>query len=206
MWYDDKRTIDVWLKCHRWIKSNPQVPSFQRGSYPSITNGVNCWRDPNKRNSVLSSFNFRKFCCVQRRISWMHFFECPLSFEGLETQYKKCPPSFWPPLSWSPSFALCRPNPVSRLGHLSFRQRMTQLFEVWGTLFQINVPPQNCITEHLKCKILPGLNRARTSRREGFSHAAPPWKSGRDVFSKGGEHNIKRSPCLLTTFIMFCTV
>ena len=33
----------------------------------------NCWRDPNRRNSVFSSFNFKKFCRIQLRISWIHF-------------------------------------------------------------------------------------------------------------------------------------
>ena len=33
----------------------------------------NCWRDPNRRNSVFSSFNFKKFCLVQLRMSWIHF-------------------------------------------------------------------------------------------------------------------------------------
>ena len=44
---------------------------------PIVINGRetfdNCWRDPNRRNSVFSSFNFKKFCLIQLRISWIHF-------------------------------------------------------------------------------------------------------------------------------------
>ena len=44
---------------------------------PIVINGRqtfdNCWRDPNRRNSVFSSFNFKKFRLMQLRISWIHF-------------------------------------------------------------------------------------------------------------------------------------
>ena len=51
----------------------------------------------------------------------------PPPFGGWGTQYQMSPPPFWPPLSWSPSFALCKTKPgVPRVG---------------DTIS--NVPPQN---------------------------------------------------------------
>ena len=62
------------------VESNitPKFRAYDEGvicESPIVINGRetfdNCWRDPNRKN--LSSFNFKTFCLIQLRISWIHF-------------------------------------------------------------------------------------------------------------------------------------
>ena len=79
VWCQTNDVVHVWLKCHRWLIKNSPLSSELDAirASPMEMYGtetfVNCSRDPNRSNSVLSSFNFGKFCCFQCRMSWMHF-------------------------------------------------------------------------------------------------------------------------------------
>ena len=82
IWNDDTRTmLEIW-GFRVIVESNitPRCCACDEGvicESPIVINGRetfdNCWRDPNGRNSVFSSFNFKKFCLIQLRISWIHF-------------------------------------------------------------------------------------------------------------------------------------
>ena len=103
------------------------------------------------------------------------------------------PPPFWPPLSWSLSFALCKTKPCVAPCTLILGEKGWHNFLKGGGHY-IKCPPSKlslyCTTEHLKCKIFPGPWSGPHSCRKGFSHACsivdrfapPPWKSGRDVY------------------------
>ena len=82
IWNDDTRTmLEIWgFKVIVESNITPKLRACDEGvicESPIVINGRqtfdNCWRDPNRRNSVLSSFNFNKFCLIQLRISWIHF-------------------------------------------------------------------------------------------------------------------------------------
>ena len=82
IWNDDTRTmLEIWgFKVIVESNITPKLRACVEGVICElliVINGKetfdNCWRDPNRRNSVFSLFNFKKFCLIQLRISWIHF-------------------------------------------------------------------------------------------------------------------------------------
>ena len=67
----------------------------------------------------------------------------PHLLEGGE--HSMFPPYFWPPLSWSPSNALCKTQPcVPPWALILGANDVAQCFEGWGTLYQMPPSPSKC--------------------------------------------------------------
>ena len=72
-WWYVNNVGDMRFSSHCRVKYNTQILCLWWGGYLRRETFDNCWRNPNRRNSVFSSFNFKKFCLVQLRVSWIHF-------------------------------------------------------------------------------------------------------------------------------------
>ena len=83
-WYANNHMLEIWG--FRVIVESNITPKFcacDEGvicESPIVINGRetfdNCWRDPNRRNSVFSSFNFKKFCLIQLLILLNTLLQC----------------------------------------------------------------------------------------------------------------------------------